>query len=75
MKACYWNATYSDTFLKPDYSSQNMFQFKKFTLLHITYSNISDTADDNIIRHAGYSLAVVLMSSTLKIFPLRRLSM
>jgi len=51
-----------------------MFEFKKFTLLHVTYSNISDTADDNVIRHAGYSLAVVLMSLTLKIYPLKRLT-
>jgi hypothetical protein len=74
MKACYRKATCSDTFLKPHYSSQNMFELK-FTLLHITSSNTSDTADDNVIRHAGYSLTVVLKSLTLEIFPLKRLSM
>jgi len=74
MKACYKKATCSDTFLKPDYLSQNMFELK-FTLVHITSSNISDTADDNVIRHARYSLTVVSMSLTLKIFPLKGLFM
>lgn len=75
MKACYRKATYCDNFLKPDYSSQNMLQLKKFTLLLITLSNISDTADDNVIRLAGYSLSVIHRSLTLKNIPLKRLPM
>jgi len=70
----YPHTTYSDTFLRPDYSSQNMFELKKFTLLHVISSNVSDTAEDDVIRQAGYSIAFVWMSLTLKIFPLKRLS-
>jgi len=41
-----------------------MFQLKKFTLLHITSSNISDTADDNVIRNAEYSLTYIDVINT-----------